>query len=445
MRSSTIKGAWLWFVVGVLALIIGLLIGPRVPDDQQAARCVVNVHLPGPFGISLNCDSPEFLRLANMPSGLLEPKNVRQSRPGLIIAAAVIARPIMPLVNIPSVLGVKAGRPDIDPSRIGQALTQQFPAYAAYMLLNLLVLCATFFCLIRIVAPRVGEERSRSLQILIASLGLLVVANDVTKAYFWTPHTQMFNIFIPVFGLYTICRAFEGAFDERSFAVVTGLVSGFGMTMYPTFLVVILCAAFAGVVSLLFRQAQVRPSLTNIAIYFVLGAAPLMLWYGFVQIEVGSMYSEELASVNGPSRWIPRVFAEDGVLGLVQFVYVHLLLCLQLAAPQTLPLLMALAIVAALAFKYPQTAASAVRGNAVLAGSALFLAAMIAGFYSASGDMHFRWAQALIPPLIAAAAAVIISVYRSLQPGAQRALTAAGAIAAVVQIAFTIAKNGPFS
>src|SRR4051794_2622490 len=122
-RASPRK-AWLWFILGLAVLLVGLLIGPRVPDDQQSARCVVNIHLPGPFGISLNCDSPEFLRLANTPSGLLEPKNTRQPRPGLILAATLISRPILPLVSLPVMLGVKAGRADIDPNRIGSALAE---------------------------------------------------------------------------------------------------------------------------------------------------------------------------------------------------------------------------------------------------------------------------------------------------------------------------------
>ena len=57
-----------WFSVSFLFLMFALLIGPRLPDDQQATQCVVNVHLPGPFGIGLNCDSPEFMRLAHEPS-----------------------------------------------------------------------------------------------------------------------------------------------------------------------------------------------------------------------------------------------------------------------------------------------------------------------------------------------------------------------------------------
>jgi hypothetical protein len=77
--------------------------------------------------------------------------------------------------------------------------------------------------------------------------------------------------------------------------------------------------------------------------------------------------------------------------------------------------------------------------------SALFITAALGGAYSLAGDMHFRWAQALIPALIIAPGALIIAAYRLIPHPAQRALTAACALAAVLEIAFTIVKNGPFS
>jgi hypothetical protein len=437
------KAAWLWFLLGLAVLLIGLLIGPRVPDDQQAAHCVVNVHLPGPFGFSLNCDSPEFLKDAITPSALLDPTSIRQSRPGLILAATLVARPIMPLVHFPSLLGVKAQRADIDPTRIGQALTEQFPAYAAYVLLNVLLLCATFYFVLRIVAFHSDNAPDALPFALLASLGLLVVANDVTKSYFWTPHTQMFNIFIPVFGVYAFVRALGGAFSDRGFAFAAGLITGLGFVSYPTFIVLIACVPFAGLLAMIFAKAPPIRGLVNMAIYVVLAIVPIALWYLFVRIKAGEIHAVELQS---PTHiWMPRVFAAEGVRGLLLFFYDHLLLCLQFAAGQALPVAMSLVILAAVAFKYPGAARSALRRNGLLVFAAVFITAALGGAYSLSGDMHFRWAQALIPPLLIATGALIIAAHRLLPDPAQRALTAAFALAAVTEIAFTIVKDGPFS
>jgi hypothetical protein len=85
--------AWRWYILGLFALILGLLIGPRIPDDLQRDNCVGNIHLARPFGIHLNCDAPEFLSLATHPDGLFKKDNYRQSRPGLILVAAMLAWP----------------------------------------------------------------------------------------------------------------------------------------------------------------------------------------------------------------------------------------------------------------------------------------------------------------------------------------------------------------
>ena len=73
---------WLGFIVGLAYLLTGFLIGPRVPAERQLGACVTNINLPGPFGIGLNCDSPELMWLAREPSGLLT-KNSTANR-GLV-------------------------------------------------------------------------------------------------------------------------------------------------------------------------------------------------------------------------------------------------------------------------------------------------------------------------------------------------------------------------
>ena len=80
------------FLITCSILMLSLLVGPRVPDDEQRTHCVDNIKIGGPFGISLNCDSSEFMLLANNPELLLEKDNIRQSRPGLIYVAALLVK-----------------------------------------------------------------------------------------------------------------------------------------------------------------------------------------------------------------------------------------------------------------------------------------------------------------------------------------------------------------
>src|SRR5262249_13048749 len=118
---------WLWFLVALFTMVGVFLIGPPIPDDQQTAKCVINVRLRGPFGLSLNCDSPEFLRLATNPTGLLEWHNVRQARPGLIFAAAVVALPLAPLRTVAAHLWVQAGSRRVGPPQAPSWLANPSP------------------------------------------------------------------------------------------------------------------------------------------------------------------------------------------------------------------------------------------------------------------------------------------------------------------------------
>jgi hypothetical protein len=377
-------GTWLWFLVGLAILVAGLLIGPRIADDQQAAHCVVNIHLPGPFGIGLNCDSPEFLRLAESPSGLLEPMNKRQSRPGLILAAALLALPLRPLVNIPNLLQVNSSRPDIEPGRIGNALATQFP--------------------------------------------------------------QIFNTLIPVLGVYAFARTFDGGVLDRRFMVMIGLAMGFGLTAYPTFLAIIPCTVLACLLAAWQKNALAAQALANTVIYLALSIAPVVLWYVFVQWKTGTFYSEELSSVSGPYHWIPEVFAKGGVFGLLMFVLNAFWLCVALAARMTVSVLLIAAVIAVVAWRHPAEAVTALRRNGRLLFAALVVELAIAGFYALSGDVwQRRWSAALIPPLLIAASAILLSLYSDLRPAGRRRLATACGAAAAFQIVFTIAKDGPFS
>src|SRR5215467_11683720 len=231
---------WPLFLLGFALLCLGLLIGPRLATvDDAGYNCVGSVHLAGPFGFELNCDSPEFMWLARDPAGLVNHVNSRQSRPGLILLAALIQTPLS-LIMPPEGPPTPVYQGLYDPLRVAQTFIDDRPAYFAYLILNFTILFASFHFL-RLTIERGQPTRSSAGAIIVAATGLLVVANDVTKAFFWSPHTQMLNILVPVFAVARI---------ERPFALAMGALVGLGMTAYPVFVVIPACVLLPAIVGL---------------------------------------------------------------------------------------------------------------------------------------------------------------------------------------------------
>jgi hypothetical protein len=78
---------------GTIVVIVHLFfVAPLLPDSQQQARCVQNVHLTSWLGYAASCDSFEFIFDARNPGTLSVAKSFRQSGPLQITVAALMER-----------------------------------------------------------------------------------------------------------------------------------------------------------------------------------------------------------------------------------------------------------------------------------------------------------------------------------------------------------------
>ncbi|HEY1474656.1 MAG TPA: hypothetical protein VGF53_11300 [Pseudolabrys sp.] len=441
-RRLRLDRSFWWFGGCLLLLMFALSIGPRVPDDQQAANCVVNVHLPGPFGITLNCDSPEFMRLAREPSGLLEPFNTRQSRPGLIAAAAVLTWALQPLASLADKLGIRASRPDIDTGRIADALAKDIPGYLAYIIINFGIVLAAFYYLQRICAP--WTDSSTLQAVVLVAIGFLLAANDVVKAFMWSPHTQMFNILIPVFALDASMRANAGALIRRRFAIYIGLACGLGGTAYPLFVIVLPCVAICVFVFALRcgSRAIWWQTLCNLMIIAVFTFAPEALWFAFVWFKTGGFYQHEMTKYD-EVVWILRAWHE-GLGTLITIWLGKLLLLLRFAAEQAIPLAAVSVIVAALWLTNRGGEPDTRPALWPLAVTAVLVSAVAAAFYTSVGMIVPRVAYSAIPALIAVVAAAALAL--AARGGRRGEIVGYCCVAiALGAAAYTVLKNGPYS
>ena len=430
---------WLGFIVGLAFLMAGFLIGPRVPAKDQEGNCVANINLPGPFGIGLNCDSPELMWLAREPSGLLTKNSYRQSRPGLIIAAAILQMPlslVVPFGAPPQMVGWG------DTVGINKLFKNNLPTYLAYVLLNIGILIASFFILLRVMErENDGRAIDSASALLVVSIGLLLVANDVTKAFVWSPHMQMFNILVPVLALYVTMRLFRGGLFDRPFVLGIGLTVGLGMTAYAFFVVVTACALPVAIWATIKERTHRVRAIAHLAALIVLSVVPSLLWYAYVRTTTGAFFHAEMA--DGELVWM----AEDWAEGIGRFVHEwfgSLWEQLGYMAPQTIPLAALIALLAIFALRHRTGLRSADQvWPIVFAG--LYVSIAVLGFYTCVGWGAPRLAYPTIPPLIAAAGAVALVLNQRL-PGTERwELPAGFLIIALAQMVVVVVKDGPWS
>ncbi len=267
---------------------IFLLIGPRIPDNKQIEKCVVNIDLPSIFGISLNCDSPDFMRLGTDPSGLLELKNQRQSRPGMIFASYLISLPITPLNNIIKLIKPEAKREA--PARINMELSEYFSVFISYAVINFCLILLSWILLFSLLK---NHENGKSL-LIILPIASLILSNPIFKEFFWSPHTQIFNILVPIFCVWISIKTWHHGLFYKSSIFWISLIVGIGITAYATFIMYLPCLLIPAFLKKKDLKSFVLRTITIMPIVIT----PLIIWILFVLWKTGSFYNHEIEVYN---------------------------------------------------------------------------------------------------------------------------------------------------
>jgi hypothetical protein len=286
---STFGGLFPHIVFGLLGLAFAsaLLVFRQLP--QEAPIPSLDFTLYGKLHLVLGYDSPEFMQDAHDPARLLEPRNIRQSRPGLILLAAGVER----------LLGQVDGQL-MDPYHAsgGTEPAERYLPYVAYIMLNFLLLGLSFFVFWHTL------ERSGSNDTLAAAfLGGLLIFNGVIKSFLWTPHTQLFNILAPLVCLYAFQGITRQALFGRGRMLVLAFLAGLGVTAYGTFLLFFPSVLIAQAWVVVRDRLKVDwRMLARLALVILLAVVPFLAWVFYVRTTTGSFYQYEYSQ--GQFSWI---------------------------------------------------------------------------------------------------------------------------------------------
>lgn len=329
------RGPWLFtlFIFLFFAYALGLFSGPIVPDDLQTKNCARNIHLSYGLGTSLNCDSGVHLRAAHDPTLLFEqkrevkgrlitPSAMEQTTPGTSYVVWLLARPfhmVWQALGFDSVFGVDTIEESLDKGYELEGIDQKFtdsfpdiktliPTYAGFILYHVL----TLFLAYGLYASSVRLSAIKPTHYLYPAMwiGAVVLINDVTKQYLFSPNTQMFNVMVPFFTVWWGIKVLE-AKDPRKAFVLGAFLCGIGMLFYHVFIISVCTLGLMFLINVWAKEKVLSAKLLTIPVAIFAFILPYLPWYGYILVTQGSFYAYDVET--NPGFTIGGVFSNEGL------------------------------------------------------------------------------------------------------------------------------------
>ncbi len=259
------------FLIGCLVITVNVLflISPRAPESLITTGDVFLYDIRGPLHLTINIDSWDFLDLGRDPRLMFTEKHQRfQGRPLYSALGFLLSLPFRPFRSewIAAVFN---------------PLAYYFPEVIGYAILNAIVLTVSILIFFQLVECKLSFD-----WLLLLPLTIFT-ANEVTKAFFWTPHLQVFNLVIPILSLMLYWGMLQrlDTLRLRHFLLIGGVI-GVCALAYPGFGSVVLGAML---LVLLKSKQKFAAFLMPVTFY-----VPILLWRMIVVLSTGRFYDAEV-------------------------------------------------------------------------------------------------------------------------------------------------------
>jgi len=218
---------WLYFFV-FITQVVSILHKPNPSiSDSNFAFCNYYINKLKYFNVHIDCDAQYFLLDSQNPMRILNDQSPIQDRPLHAFIVYIVSK----FLNL---LGVPEG-PITYIGDDGIPQTYNLLHYGVYTLINLVILFISLHLILKVLMLKSIKGQNYS-KILILTAVLLIAQNAVLREFFWTPHSQLFNILIP-------CMIFY--FAQPEFIVTKKLlikllpILSLCLLVYPIFFVVL--------------------------------------------------------------------------------------------------------------------------------------------------------------------------------------------------------------
>jgi hypothetical protein len=177
------------------------------PSNHPCGRVLEVV---GQINVLINCDSSVYMKDAQDPSRLFNGESVYQDRPLPTLIVSALSK-FWQSMNLPNF-----SRDIIGNS--GNVTNYSLITYFFFILMSAAVLSLT--CFIGINTLNELSKRfnvSEDLFVVVATIFVLLISmNELTKTFFWTPGSQMFNLLLPVY-LFALVQKSQSRVSNKVF------------------------------------------------------------------------------------------------------------------------------------------------------------------------------------------------------------------------------------
>ena len=273
-------------IFGLFIQIISLF--RSYPLDHPCGR-VLDIN--SVMSVLINCDSAVYMKDAQNPIRLVNGESVYQDRPIPTLLVAMLAK-FWHFLNLPDYYREVQGNS-------GQIVTYSLVTYIIFLALS-----AAIFSM----ACYVGlKSLSRFQQILnipneifinTAFVFVIVVAmNEITKTFFWTPGSQMFNLLLPVYTFYLITYNYKGITYKFYFSQI--LIVSLLLFSYAFFIILLVPLILA-------KWNKLRNRL-------LLCSAPVVAYlsYPFLLNQFGGTYNNFAVGYRRMYIWVIDAYKQD--------------------------------------------------------------------------------------------------------------------------------------
>lgn len=277
----------------ITTIVVSFLFSQNPSKEAAPAGCPVNyIALNSKMGFPVNCDAPAFIGAAIKPAYLFSDGYDRQSRPLYILSGTVLgytvyylSYPLHDQLSKWSHEKIAANASNISENH----RLKYICFYIGFVLLNTIILFIALLLFENIIGLISGTWKNGKM--LFYAMCLLLFSNQITQHFFWTAHSQLFNLLMPLLSIYLGLVIFRQDHTKKPFII--SFLSGCLLLFYGNFLL-LLPVLLTIVVWKNYKKIsflEIALLVFQLAFLFFL---PTLIWVFLLYLNGVAFYSAEL-------------------------------------------------------------------------------------------------------------------------------------------------------